>query len=304
MIIDKLIESIKAKQNPSVVGIDTAFSYLPEERKKGITNNEEACSAIYSFNKEIIDSIYDIVPAVKVQVAYYESYGVSGMKVFRDTMDYARQKGMIVIADIKRNDIGATSKAYSSAYIGTNDIDISAEFNSDMITLNGYLGSDGINPFLDDCKKYDRGGFVLVKTSNPSSSELQNLVCGDKLLYQIMGDLVALWGKEIIGEYGYSSLGAVVGATHKSEAKTLRKALPSLFFLVPGYGVQGGLAADLTVCFDDNGLGAIVNSSRGIICAYQKMGLSVGESARQASLIMRDDIVGALIEQGKTKWLD
>ena len=306
MIIDNLIEAIKRTKNPSVIGIDTAFSYLPSEMKQGVTTNAEAAKKILEFNKSIIDAIYDIVPAVKVQVAYYEAYGVDGMVAFRDTLNYSRSKGLITISDIKRNDIGATSAAYSSAYIGVNDIGVNAEFNSDYITLNSYLGTDGIKPFIDDCKRNDRGAFILVRTSNPSSYEVQNIVT-DKgnMIYEVMGNLVSGWGSELIGSYGYSNIGAVVGATHKAEAERLRALMPKVFFLVPGYGAQGGKASDLEVCFDNNGLGAIVNSSRGILCAYQKReGRSPAEAAREAALEMREDIVGTLILNGKIKWLN
>lgn len=306
MIIDKLIEKIIKTRNPSVVGIDTAFSYLPEEKKRGVVTNAEAGKKIFEFNKEIIDAVYDLVPAVKVQVAYYEAYGTDGMAAFRDTINYSKSKRLLTIADVKRNDIGATSAAYSRAYLGVNDLGIEGEFASDFITINGYLGTDGIKPFTEDCKAYGRGAFVLVRTSNPSSAEIQNVKTEKgQMIYEMMGELVKEWGTNLIGKYGYSSLGAVVGATHREEADNLRRQLKSVFFLVPGYGAQGGKAEDLEVCFDNDGLGAIVNSSRGIICAYQKKGgKSAGEAAREAVIAMREDILSALKNKGKTKWLN
>lgn len=304
MIIDKLIDAIIKTKNPSVVGIDTAFSYLPDDMKEGVNNNKVAAEKIIEFNKAIIDAICDIVPAIKVQVAYYEAYGVQGMEAFKQTLLYGKEKGMITISDVKRNDIGATSKAYSSAFLGVNDLGIKAEFDSDYVTLNGYLGTDGIKPFVEDCKTYDRGAFILVRTSNPSSYETQNVPTAGESIYQLMGDLVARWGNDLVGKYNYSSIGAVVGATQKSEAEDLRKRLPSVFFLVPGYGAQGGTADDLAVCFDDKGLGAIVNSSRGILCAYKNKNLNYAEAAREAAIEMRDDIVSAMKRNGKTAWLD
>jgi len=304
MIIDRLIDKIKSTKNPSVVGIDTAFLYLPEEMTKGVTSNREAANYVFEFNRQIIDSIYDIVPAVKVQVAYYEALGVDGMAAFRDTLSYSKSKGLLTISDVKRNDIGATSAQYSKAYLSLNDLNLMAAFESDFVTLNGYLGTDGIKPFTDDCIKYDRGAFILVRTSNPSSAEVQNVMTDKGItVYEMMGDLVKGWGEGFSGNYGYSGVGAVVGATHKEEAEKLRKRLSGVFFLVPGYGAQGGTADDLEVCFDDNGLGAIVNSSRGIICAYRKSGKGVGEAAREAAEKMREDIVNELIVKGKTKWL-
>jgi orotidine-5'-phosphate decarboxylase len=303
-ITDQLIEAIKRTKNPSVAGIDTAFSYLPEGMRAGVTDNKGAAKAILQFNREIIDALIDIVPAVKVQVAYYEAYGAYGMETFRDTLAYAKEKGLITISDVKRNDIGSTSAAYSSAYLGKNDLGLSAEFMSDYITVNGYLGIDGIKPFTDDCREYGKGIFALVRTSNPSSSEIQNVKTEKgEFIYEMMGGLVKKWGEGLIGKYGYSAVGAVVGATHREEAEILRKQLPNVFFLVPGYGAQGGKAEDLVVCFDNNGLGALVNSSRGILCAYQKSKLSPADAAREAAISMREDIVNALKAGGKTAWL-
>lgn len=296
MIIDRLIEKIKQTKNPSVVGLDTCVDYLPDDMKNEIKSLDDVCEALTEFNKNVVDSICDIVPAVKVQVAYYEMYGVQGMQAFQNTLKYAKSKGMFTMADIKRNDIGSTAAAYSKAYLGKtvfNGVEVTP-FESDFVTINGYLGTDGIKPFVDDAEKYDKGAFVLVKTSNPSSGDLQNKkLVGSETVFEEMANFVCEWGKNLVGENGYSSLGAVVGATHKAEAELLRKKYPSLFFLVPGYGAQGATAEDVSVNFDKDGLGAIVNSSRGILCAYKKgkyNGLNYFKAARQAALDMKDDL--------------
>lgn len=296
MIIDRLIEKIKQTKNPSVVGLDTCVDYLPDDMKNQIKSLDDVCEALTEFNKNVVDSICDIVPAVKVQVAYYEMYGVQGMQAFQNTLKYAKSKGMFTMADIKRNDIGSTAAAYSKAYLGKtvfNGVEVTP-FESDFVTINGYLGTDGIKPFVDDAEKYGKGAFVLVKTSNPSSGDLQNKkLVGSETVFEEMANFVCEWGKNIMGENGYSSLGAVVGATHKAEAELLRKKYPSLFFLVPGYGAQGATAEDVSVNFDKDGLGAIVNSSRGILCAYKKdkyNGLNYFKAARQAALDMKDDL--------------
>ena len=299
-MIDKLIEKIIEKNNPSAIGLDTQASYLPD--CKGIVSNAEAARRILDFNKAIIDATCDIVPCVKVQVAYYEMYGYEGMKAFGQTLSYASSCGLITIADVKRNDIASTARAYSKAFLGKNDLG-EAAFASDFVTVNAYLGSDGIAPFIEDCTEYGKGIFILVRTSNPSGKELQNLFVSlnNKMLYEIMGDYVQEWGKGLIGKYGYSSIGAVVGATCPEEAAKLRQAHPSVFFLVPGYGAQGASAKDIVVSFDDKGLGAIVNSSRAILCAYQKeqyAHLSPAQAARQAALAMKEDIGSALKEKG------
>lgn len=299
MIIDKLIDAIKRTDNPSVVGLDTCLDYLPEDMLAKVNSLEDAAEQIFEFNKNIVDNIYDIVPAVKVQVAYYEMYGYQGMMAFKKTVDYAKAKGMIVISDVKRNDIGSTAGCYSKAYfsgvqVGNKKI---TAFDSDYITVNGYLGSDGILPFVKDCKENDKGLFILVKTSNPTSGELQDKKFENgNTLYEEMGDLVEKWGADLIGKYGYSSIGAVVGATHKEQAEIIRKRNPHTFFLIPGYGAQGGKAEDLAVCFVD-GIGGIVNSSRGILCAYRKdkyQGLDYAKAARQASIDMREDLNSAI----------
>lgn len=299
MIIDKLIDEILKKDNPSVVGLDTCLDYLPSDMLEGVDDFKKAADAIIEFNKNIVDKIYDIVPAVKVQVAYYEMYGVEGMRAFKETCEYATEKGMLVIADVKRNDIGSTAGCYSKAYlsgvtVGNKKINA---FNTDFITVNGYLGSDGINPFVKDCEEYDKGLFILVKTSNPTSGELQDKKFeSGNTLYEEMADLVAKWGASTVGKYGYSSVGAVVGATHMEQARIIRERIPNVFFLIPGYGAQGGTADDLAVCFKD-GIGGIVNSSRGILTAYKKdqyKGMNYADAARQASIDMKDDLNRAI----------
>lgn len=299
MIYDSLIEKIIATQNPTCVGLDTSFDYLPDEMKEGVTDFAGIAAAIYEFNKNIIDNVCDIVPAVKVQIAYYEAYGSHGLEAFEKTCAYAKQKGLFVIADAKRNDIGATASRYAVTFLGNTQVNGKAlcAFPADMLTVNGYLGSDGIVPFVEQCKENDKGIFVLVKTSNPSSGELQNLQLTDgRAVYECMGDMVELWGKDTVGKYGYSAVGAVVGATYPEEAKILRARLPHTFFLIPGYGAQGANAEMLKNCFDKNGLGGIVNNSRGILCAYKKRGGTYFEAARQACLDMKADLLSVLGE--------
>ena len=299
-MIDKLIEKIEAVSNPSVAGIDTKLDYLPEKTVSACSSLKDAANAIIDFNAELIDSLYKLVPAVKVQVAYYEMYGVEGMRAFEETVNYAKKKDLIVISDVKRNDIGSTAACYSSAYLGAVRVGNKtfAPFDSHFITVNGYLGGDGVEPFLKDCAARDRGIFVLVKTSNPSSGQLQDKVFENgETLYESMGALVEEWGSTLRGKYGYSDVGAVVGATHPLQAERLREKLPHTFFLVPGYGAQGGKADDLKVCFDSKGRGAIVNSSRGIICAYKSeryRGMTPGAAAAAAAVDMREDIVKAI----------
>ncbi len=301
-MIDKLIEKIVNLQNPTCVGLDTSFGYLPDEMKKGVTTFESAAEAIAEFNMNIIDKVCDIVPSVKVQIAYYEAYGHAGLQAFEYTVNYAKGRGLVVIADCKRNDIGSTAGCYSTAYLGKTDLNGKQlrAFAADMLTVNGYLGYDGVKPFVDDIKKYDKSIFVLVKTSNPSSGELQNLKLENgKFIYEQMGELVSEWGKDSVGKYGYSEVGAVVGATHPEEAERLRAQLPNTFFLIPGYGAQGGSAQMLKVCFDKNGLGGVVNSSRGIICAYKDAryrGMNYAEAARAACIDMQQDLSGVIGE--------
>ena len=304
-MIDSLIKKIIKMQNPTCVGLDTDFSYLPEDMREGVTTFSEAAKRIFEFNKNIIDNVCDIVPSVKVQIAYYEMYGYYGLKAFNQTVNYAHKKGLMVIADCKRNDIGSTASCYSKAYLGKTQIGdkkIKA-FPADMLTVNGYLGSDGIKPFVEDIKNNNKSIFVLVKTSNPSSGELQNLKLENgKFIYEQMGELVKEWGKDTIGKYGYSEVGAVVGATHPEEAARLRKQMPNTFFLIPGYGAQGGSAEMLKVCFDKRGLGGVVNSSRGILCAYKKpeySGKNYYEAARAACIDMQKDLLSAIGKMGR-----
>ena len=309
-MIDRLIDRIIELQNPTCVGLDTNFDYLPDDMKMDksgdeITTFETATERITEFKMNIIDKICDIVPAVKVQVAYYEMYGYEGLKAFDYTLNYARGRGMIVIADCKRNDIGSTASCYSKAYLGSTCVNGKKikSFPADMLTVNGYLGSDGITPFVDDIKANDKSIFALVKTSNPSSGELQNLKLENgEYVYERMGALVNEWGKDTVGKYGYSEVGAVVGATHPEEAEKLRKQLPNTFFLIPGYGAQGGNAQMLKVCFDSHGLGGIVNNSRGIICAYKKpeySGMNYYDAARAACIAMQQDLQSAIGKMGK-----
>lgn len=304
MIIDELIRAIKATKNPVCVGLDTDFSYLPEELSAGVDTPEGAAEAILTFNRGIIGAVRDVVPSVKVQIAYYEKYGPAGMACFAETLKLAKAAGLFVIADAKRNDIGSTAAAYSAAYLGETEIGGRryTAFPCDFLTVNGYLGSDGLRPFLDDCAKFDKGIFALVKTSNPSSGELQNRKFEEGgTLYEESAALVAGLGAPLTGKYGYSSAGAVVGATHRAEAEAIRRRFPGLFFLIPGYGAQGGKAEDLAVCFDESGLGGVVNSSRGILCAYRGKyaGRPYAEAARAACIEMREDIASALRACGK-----
>ncbi len=278
MALDRLIEKIVEKQNPTVAGLDPKLSYIPDFIKEEAFAKygktlEGAAEAILVYNKALIDALCDIVPAVKPQAAYYEMYGWQGVRVFTETIAYAKSKGMFVITDGKRNDIGTTMEAYATAHLGVTDVDgtEAKAFGADALTVNGYLGADGIVPVINVSKKMDTGMFVLVKTSNPSSGELQNLELeGSETIYLHMGNLCEEWGKELMGKYGYSGVGAVVGATYPQQLTELRKELTHTFFLVPGYGAQGGTAKDIAGAFDSNGLGAIVNSSRGIMCAWQK----------------------------------
>ena len=300
----RLIERIAQLQNPSVVGLDSLLDYIPQHIKEekfaqyGDTF-DAAAQAILANNKEIIDAICDIVPAVKPQAAYYEMYSWQGMWALCETVKYAQEKGMIVIMDGKRNDIGSTMQAYAKAHLGVSEVngkELSA-FGSDMLTVNGYLGSDGIEPLLPICDEKDKGIFVLVKTSNPSSGELQDQKIGDKSIYETMGAMCEQWGEKTQNSYGYSRVGAVVGATYPQQLSEMRQKMPHTFFLVPGYGAQGGGANDVAGAFDKNGLGAIVNSSRGIMCAWKKTGKDgrdYKEAARAEAIRMRDEIVAAI----------
>lgn len=299
MIIDELIDAILQTGNPTAVGLDTCLDYLPADMTNGIATLDDVADAIAAFNKNIIDKISGVVPAIKVQIAYYEMYGHEGVRAFVETVKYAKKKGLIVIADAKRNDIGSTAACYSKAFLG--GIEFGSKnlvpLESDFLTVNGYLGSDGILPFVADCEKHNKGIFVLVKTSNPTSGELQDLRFENgNTLYEQMVDLVGEWGKTTIGKYGYSSVGAVVGATHREQAEIIRNRAPHVFFLIPGYGAQGGKAADLAVCFK-NGIGGIVNNSRGILTAYKKekySHLNYADAALAAAVDMREDLASVI----------
>lgn len=300
----RLIERIAELQNPSVVGLDSLLDYIPQHIKEekfaqfGDTF-DAAAQAILTYNKAIIDAICDIVPAVKPQAAYYEMYSWQGMWALYETIRYAKQKGMLVILDGKRNDIGSTMQAYAKAHLGTSQVgskQLSA-FDADMLTVNGYLGSDGVEPLLPICDERDRSIFVLVKTSNPSSGELQDQKIGDKSIYETMGAMCEHWGEKTANSYGYSRVGAVVGATYPQQLSEMRQKMPHTFFLVPGYGAQGGGANDVAGAFDHNGLGAIVNSSRAILTAWKKAGTDghdFAQQARQAALTMKEDIMGVV----------
>ena len=306
MSMNKLIEKIAAMQNPSVAGLDPKLDYVPEYiRQEAFAAADDpleaAAQALLTFNKGLIDQLYDIVPAIKPQAAYYEMYGWQGMRALHETIAYAHQKGMYVIIDGKRNDIGSTMEAYAAAHLGKTQINgqMVPAFNGDSLTVNGYLGSDGIAPLLKICNEEDKGIFVLVKTSNPSSGELQDQKIDDRTVYEIMAEMCEKWGEMAPGSYGYTAVGAVVGATYPEQLKELRTKAPHTFFLVPGYGAQGGGAADVARAFDRNGLGAIINSSRGIMCAYQKTGCDEHEyaqAARREALRMKDDIMAEIKE--------
>ena len=307
MAFDRLIDNIIEKQNPTVAGLDPKLDYVPASIKDACFAQygktlEGAAAALLAFNKAIIDQIYDIVPAVKPQAAYYEMYGWQGVKALAETIAYACEKGMFVITDGKRNDIGTTMEAYATAHLGTTDVageSIDA-FGADALTVNGYLGTDGIKPLVQICKEKDKGIFVLVKTSNPSSGELQDMtLTNGASVYEQMGSMCERWGEELGGKYGYSGVGAVVGATYPEQLKEMREKAPHTFFLVPGYGAQGGGANDAKNAFDKNGLGAIINSSRGIMCAWKKQGLTEEDfaaAARAEALRMKEDILSVIGE--------
>ena len=307
MAFDRLIKNIIEKQNPTVAGLDPKLDYVPASIKEACFEEygntlEGAAAALLAFNKAIIDQIYDIVPAIKPQAAYYEMYGWQGVKALHDTIAYAKEKGMFVITDGKRNDIGTTMEAYATAHLGSTDVageSIDA-FGADALTVNGYLGTDGIKPLLNICKAQDKGIFVLVKTSNPSSGELQDLKLENGAsVYEQMGKMCESWGEELPGQYGYSGVGAVVGATYPEQLAEMREKAPHTFFLVPGYGAQGGGANDAKNAFDKNGLGAIINSSRGIMCAWKAQGLSEDDfaaAARTEALRMKADILSVIGE--------
>ena len=305
-MINKLINKIQKTKAPIVVGLDPMLSYVPEHIQKKAFDEfgetlEGAAEAIWQFNKEIVDKTYDLIPAVKPQIAMYEQFGIEGLKAYKKTVDYCKSKDLVVIGDIKRGDIGSTSAAYAIGHLGKVQVGSKtyAGFDEDFATVNPYLGSDGVKPFIDVCKQEKKGLFILVKTSNPSSGEFQDQLINGKPLYELVGEKVAQWGEDHMGD-GYSYIGAVVGATYPEQGEILRKVMPKSFILVPGYGAQGGKGKDLVHFFNEDGLGAIVNSSRGIIAAYKqeayaKFGAeNFGDASRAAVEVMIADIQGAL----------
>lgn len=305
-MIQKLISKIQKTHAPIVVGLDPMMNYIPEHiQKKAFDQFGEtlkgAAEAIWQYNKEIIDHTYDLIPAVKPQIAMYEQFGIEGLKAFQRTVNYCKEKDLIVIGDVKRGDIGSTSAAYAAGHLGKVQVGskIYAAFDEDFATVNPYLGSDGVKPFIDVCRQEKKGLFILVKTSNPSSGEFQDQLVDGRPLYELVGEKVAQWGEACMGDT-YSYIGAVVGATYPEMGKALRKIMPKAFILVPGYGAQGGKGADLVHFFNEDGLGAIVNSSRGIIAAYKqekyaKFGPEhFAEASRAAVEDMIADIDGAL----------
>lgn len=305
-MINKLISNIRKTNAPIVVGLDPMLNYIPEHiQKKAFAEFGEtlegAAEAIWQYNKGIVDATYDLIPAVKPQIAMYEQFGIPGLIAYKKTVDYCKSKDLVVIGDIKRGDIGSTSAAYAVGHLGQVQVGSRkyAGFDEDFATVNPYLGSDGVKPFMDICKEEKKGIFVLVKTSNPSSGEFQDRVIDGRPLYELVGEKVAQWGDELMGDE-YSYVGAVVGATYPEMGKVLRKIMPKTFILVPGYGAQGGKGADLVHFFNEDGLGAIVNSSRGIIAAYKQEAyaefgeLNYADASRKAVEVMIADIDGAL----------
>lgn len=301
-MIEKLVERIKKLEAPIVVGLDPTLNFVPgflldkAVNEKGETL-EAAADAIFEFNKKIVDAVYDLIPAVKPQIAMYEQFGIPGLMAFKKTLDYCHEKGLLVIGDAKRGDIGSTSTAYAIGHIGKVKVGSTeiAPFDEDFLTINPYMGSDSVVPFVEECKKYDKGLFILVKTSNPSSGEFQDQKVGKKAVYELVGKKVDEWGAELI-KNGYSDVGAVVGATYPEMGEVLREIMPKAYILVPGYGAQGGTAAELKPFFNKDGLGAIVNSSRGIIAAYKQEKYAeygaegFAEAARAAVIDMKNDI--------------
>ncbi len=305
-MINKLVANIKKTNAPIVVGLDPMMKFVPEHIKKAAFAEfgetlEGAGEAIWQYNKAIVDAVYDLIPAVKPQIAMYEQFGIPGLVAFKKTVDYCKQKGLVVIGDIKRGDIGSTSEAYAVGHMGKVQVgnNFYRGFDEDFVTVNPYLGSDGVKPFINVGKEENTGIFVLVKTSNPSSGEFQDRLIDGKPLYEMVGEQVAAWGEEHMGD-SYSYVGAVVGATYPEQGKVLRKIMPKTYILVPGYGAQGGKGADLVHFFNEDGLGAIVNSSRGIIAAYQQEKYAnfgaenFADASRAAVEDMIADINGAL----------
>ncbi|SHO51509.1 orotidine-5'-phosphate decarboxylase [Anaerocolumna xylanovorans] len=309
-MIQQLINKIQKTEAPIVVGLDPMLDYIPEQiKEKAYKEKGEtlagAAEAIWQFNKGIVDATYDLIPAVKPQIAMYEQFGIEGLIAYKKTIEYCKEKGLVVIGDIKRGDIGSTSAAYAVGHLGKVTVGKNTYkgFDEDFATVNPYLGSDGVKPFIDVCKEEKKGLFILVKTSNPSSGEIQDKLVDGKPLYELIGEMVSEWGREHMGD-SYSYIGAVVGATYPEMGKILRKLMPKTYILVPGYGAQGGKAEDLVDYFNKDGLGAIVSSSRGIIAAYkaknyEKFGPEAyADASRQAVIDMREEINTALVKGG------
>lgn len=306
-MINQLVSKIQKTGAPIVVGLDPMMKFVPEHiQKKAFSEYGEtlegAAEAIWQYNKGIVDAVYDLIPAVKPQIAMYEQFGIPGLQAFKKTVDYCKEKGLVVIGDIKRGDIGSTSTAYAVGHLGKVQVGSNqfSGFDEDFVTVNPYLGSDGVKPFIDVCKEEKKGIFVLVKTSNPSSGEFQDRLIDGKPLYELVGAMVDQWGSEVMGDT-YSYVGAVVGATYPEMGKVLREIMPKAYILVPGYGAQGGKGKDLVHFFNQDGLGAIVNSSRGIIAAYQQDAYkekyspeNYADASREAVLAMKEDIASAL----------
>ncbi|MBO5293369.1 MAG: orotidine-5'-phosphate decarboxylase [Lachnospiraceae bacterium] len=312
-MINRLIANIQKTGAPIVVGLDPMMKFIPEHiTKKAFEEYGEtlkgAAEAIWEYNKAIVDAVYDLIPAVKPQIAMYEQFGIEGLIAYKRTVDYCKEKGLVVIGDIKRGDIGSTSEAYAVGHLGKVQVGSQSYygFDEDFATVNPYLGSDGVKPFIDVCKEEKKGIFVLVKTSNPSSGEFQDQIVDGKHLYEMVGEKVAEWGADAMGD-SYSYVGAVVGATYPEQGKILREVMPKAFILVPGYGAQGGKGADLVHFFHEDGLGAIVNSSRGIIAAYKQEKYAqfgdrnFADASRAAVIDMREDIAAALAAKGGLK---
>lgn len=301
MSFDRLIENIVAKQNPSVMGLDPILDYIPESVKSEAfaahgKNLKGAAEAVYLFNKGLIDACKDVVPAIKPQCAYYEQLGPAGFDVLHRTIEYGKKNGLFVITDGKRGDIGSTMTAYATGHLGLTEVlgELFPAMGGDALTVNGYFGVDGITPLTDICKKEDKGIFVLVRTSNPSAGELQDRLVGSDTVYEIMGDYCETWGEADMGKTGYSGVGAVVGATWPRQLTELRERCPRTFFLVPGYGAQGGGAKDVLGGFDKRGLGSIINASRSIMCAWKKTGKDGAdfmEAAKKEAESMRDALM-------------
>ena len=305
-MINQLVQKIQKTKAPICVGLDPMLNYIPSHIiQKAFAEYGEtlegAAEAVWQYNKEIVDHTYDLIPSVKPQIAMYEQFGIEGLKAYAKTVEYCQQKGLIVIGDVKRGDIGSTSSAYAVGHLGNVKVgsNICTGFNTEFITVNPYLGTDGVKPFVDVCNEQDKGIFVLVKTSNPSSGEFQDKLIDGRPLYELVAEKVVEWGDASM-DGAYSNVGAVVGATYPEMSKILRKLMPRTYFLVPGYGAQGGTAQDLKHCFNEDGLGAIVNSSRGIIAAYKQEKYSkfgpehFAEASRQAVVDMIADINSVL----------